>query len=78
MDPAGQSPHGGSRTASGSIGEPRWPMAIAVLATGALHAVLYPELRSLPAALLGDSAWASQLVSGSAIWLTNVIAFALW
>ena len=53
-------------------------MAIAVLATGALHAVLYPELRSLPAALLGDSAWAYQLVSGSAIWLTNVIAFALW
>ena len=142
MDPAGQSRHGGSRTGSGSIGEPRWPMAIAVLATGALHAVLYPELRSLPAALLGDSAWAYLvvvavllgvliigdpgridrgirwlrvltvamitvismdtavvsirlvsailhsrsftedanilLVSGSAIWLTNVIAFALW
>jgi len=130
------------RTRAGDIGEPRWPMALAALATGALHAALYPQLRSLPPELLGDSRWAylvgvaillgiliigdpgridrgarwlrvvtvtmialisadtivvsirlvsaimrtlpftedanTLLISGSAIWLTNVIAFALW
>ncbi len=37
--------------------EPRWPMALAVVATGALHAALPSELRSLPPELLGDSRW---------------------
>jgi len=117
-------------------------MAVAVLATGVLHALLAPELRALPSVLLGDSRWAylvvvaillgilivgdpgridrsaqwlrvvtitmialisvdtvvvsvrlvssilrtlpftedpnTLLISGGAIWLTNVIAFALW
>ena len=123
-------------------GEPRWPMALAVLVAGALHAALPTELRQLPPELLGDSRWwylvvvavllgalivgdpgridkespalramtiflillisadnlveggrlivsilstrpftqdANQLlIAGGAIWLSNVIAFALW
>jgi hypothetical protein len=39
------------------VGEPRWPMALAVLAAGALHAVLPTQLRQLPPELLGDSRW---------------------
>jgi uncharacterized membrane protein len=35
----------------GRLGEPRWPMAIAVVATGLLRAALPPELRN------GDAAW---------------------
>jgi len=33
------------------VGEPRWPMALAVVATGVLRAVLPPELRN------GDARW---------------------
>ena len=33
------------------VGEPRWPMALAVLATGLLRATLPPELRN------GDARW---------------------
>jgi len=122
--------------AKGDTGEPRWPMALAVLATGVLRAALPSQLRA------GDSRWLSLvviavllvvlivgdpghidrdtrwlrittgsliglisavnataavrliasilstqpftndanklLVSGGAIWLTNVIAFGLW
>lgn len=49
----------GDRHRSGTVplGEPRWPMALAVLAAGALHAVLPTELRALPPELLGDSRW---------------------
>jgi hypothetical protein len=47
--------HSGLR--QGVVGEPRWPMALAVLAAGALHAVLPTELRALPPELLGDSRW---------------------
>jgi uncharacterized membrane protein len=100
------------------LGEPRWPMAIAVVATGLLRAALPHELRN------GDAAWlfliivvgllanltsvliglisianadaAIRLVvgivnvssftqnakvllaSGASIWLSNIIAFALW
>jgi hypothetical protein len=122
--------------AADEVGEPRWPMALAVLATGVLRAALPPELRTgdarwlyllVVAVLLGvlvigdpgridrDKRWlriltgsliglisvvnASAavklvidildtakftdnahvlLVSGGAIWLTNVIAFGLW
>ena len=39
------------------IGEPRWPMALAVLTAGVLHGVLPTELRALPPELLGDSRW---------------------
>jgi len=39
------------------VGEPRWPMAVAVVTVGLLHAVLPTELRSLPPELLGDSRW---------------------
>jgi hypothetical protein len=39
------------------VGEPRWPMGLAVLVAGSLHAVLPTELRSLPPELLGDSRW---------------------
>jgi hypothetical protein len=39
------------------IGEPRWPMALAVLTAGALHGVLPTELRALPPELLGDARW---------------------
>ena len=39
------------------IGEPRWPMALAVLVAGGLHAALPAELRQLPPELLGDSRW---------------------
>jgi hypothetical protein len=39
------------------IGEPRWPMALAVLVAGGLHAALPTELRQLPPELLGDSRW---------------------
>ena len=35
----------------GRLGEPRWPMAVAVVATGLLRAALPPELRN------GDAAW---------------------
>jgi hypothetical protein len=41
----------------GTLGEPRWPMALAALTAGALHAALPTELRSLPPELLGDSRW---------------------
>jgi hypothetical protein len=96
------------------LGEPRWPMALAVVATGLLRATLPHQLRN------GDAAWlflvlvvgllavliglisvanadaAVRLVvgildvssftqdakvllaSGAAIWLSNIIAFALW
>lgn len=141
-DPADDKHPPDDRTRVRDIGEPRLPMALAVLATGALHAALSPELRSLPPELLGDSRWAylvvvaillvilivgdpgridrgsrwlrvvtvtlvvlisidtivvsirlvsaimralpftenanTLLISGAAIWLTNVIAFALW
>ena len=129
------------RQGEGDTGEPRWPMALAVLATGLLRAALPPELRSgdfrwlylaVVAVLLGlliigdpgridrDRRWLRVttvsliglmsaanavaavklvidildttqyetskftnnahilLVSGGAIWLTNVIAFGLW
>jgi hypothetical protein len=46
------------------IGEPRWPMAIAVLAAGGLHAALPAELRQLPPELLGDSRWWYLVVVG--------------
>ena len=39
------------RRPAGDSGEPRWPMALAVLATGLLRAALPPELRA------GDSRW---------------------
>lgn len=39
------------RTAIGDTGEPRWPMALAVLATGVLRAALPSQLRA------GDSRW---------------------
>ncbi len=125
-----------------ATGEPRWPMALAVLVAGALHAALPTPLRQLPPELLGDARWwyllavavllgalmagdpgridkqsnwlramtiflivvisadnlvqggrlvvsilstrpftqdANQLlIAGGAIWLSNVIAFALW
>ncbi len=125
----------GDRT-PGDTGEPRWPMAAAVLATGLLRAFLPSQLRAgdsrwlyliVIAALLGilvigdpgridrDKRWLRLttgslialisvvnataaiklvvnildtanftnnahvlLVSGAAIWLTNVIAFGLW
>lgn len=120
---------------SPDVGEPRWPMALAVVAAGALHATLPPQLRVvdipwlIPAVILAlltalmiadpgridrQSGWlrvltdvliasitvangwaavklvagilsTSQfdnatvlLASGAALWLTNVIAFALW
>ena len=129
------------RRPRGELGEPRWPMALAVLATGFLRAALPPELRAgdsrwlylvVIAVLLGvliigdpgridrDKRWLRAttfsligvisaanaiaavklvidildttqyqpgrftnnahilLVSGGAIWLTNVIAFGLW
>ncbi len=125
-----------------AVGEPRWPMGLAVLVAGALHAALPVPLRQLPPELLGDARWwylvvvtvllgilmvgdpgridkqsgwlramtiflivvisadnlvqggrlvvsilstrpftqnANQLlIAGGAIWLSNVIAFALW
>jgi hypothetical protein len=54
---AGQGPNEGARKRRAKIGEPRWPMALAVLAAGGLHAVLPTELRALPPELLGDSRW---------------------
>jgi hypothetical protein len=48
---------GATRPRHGDIGEPRWPMALAVLTAGALHGVLPTELRSLPPELLGDARW---------------------
>jgi hypothetical protein len=51
--PAGRSDSG----KRGTLGEPRWPMALATLTAGALHAALPTELRSLPPYLLGDSRW---------------------
>jgi len=117
-------------------GEPRWPMALAVIATGLLRATLPPQLRNgdaawlflvllivlLAALIIGDPGridrdrpWLHNLTSvmiglitvanagaavrlvvgivdvsnftqnakvllasGAAIWLTNIIAFALW
>ena len=48
----------GKNSAPGAgVGEPRWPMALAVLVAGALHAVLPTQLRQLPPELLGDSRW---------------------
>ncbi|MHB1518055.1 MAG: hypothetical protein ACYDDZ_08015 [Acidimicrobiales bacterium] len=137
----GQS-RGSGRIGRNAIGEPRWPMALAVLVAGLLHAVLPTEIRRLPPELLGDSRWwylvvvtvllallvigdpgsidhdtpwlrlltvalivlisadnaleagrlvvsvvstspfthdaRKLLVAGGAIWLSNVIAFALW
>ncbi len=122
--------------AADDVGEPRWPMALAVLATGFLRAALPKELRAgdsrwlylvVVAALLGvliigdpgridrEVRWLriatvsliglitavnataavrliasilstqpfttdanKLLISGGAIWLTNVIAFGLW
>jgi hypothetical protein len=124
------------RSATGATGEPRWPMALAVLATGVLRAGLPSQLRAgdsrwlyliviavlLVVLIIGDpgridrdtrwlrimtgsliglisavnataavrliaSILSTQpftndanelLVSGGAIWLTNVIAFGLW
>jgi hypothetical protein len=138
-DPAPHHPRAGAalrRTGSGDLGESRWPMAVAVLATGLLRAALPDQLRAgdsrwlylvVVAVLLGvliigdpgridrDVRWlrvttvsliglitlvnasaavrlivsilsvkpftndANQLlVSGGAIWLSNVIAFGLW
>lgn len=117
-------------------GEPRWPMALAVLTAGALRALLPPELRTgdarwifptilvvllavlvigdpgridrdkpwlrvvtssliglisvvnatavvrLAAGIIGGAAFTDSadvlLASGAAVWLTNVLAFALW
>jgi hypothetical protein len=50
-------PGGEDATQGRGVGEPRWPMALAVLAAGALHAVLPTQLRQLPPELLGDSRW---------------------
>ena len=47
---------------SDNLGEARWPMALAVLAVGFLHAVLPAELRTLPPELGGDSRWVYGLV----------------
>ena len=41
----------GPATPSGRLGEPRWPMAVAVLATGLLRAALPHQLRD------GEAAW---------------------
>lgn len=135
-------PQTGRRSGGPRLGEARWPMGLAVLTAGALHAALPTEIRRLPPELLGDSRWwyfvavagllavliiadpgridrtspalrfvgvtlvvvisadnaveATRLVSsilstrpftqdanklliaGGAIWLSNVIAFALW
>jgi hypothetical protein len=129
-------PTGTGRKAPGDTGEPRWPMAAAVLATGVLRAALPEQLRAgdsrwlyliVITVLLGilvigdpgridrDKRWLRLmtgsliglislvnataavklvvnildtaqftnnahvlLVSGGAIWLTNVIAFGLW
>ena len=118
------------------VGEPRWPMALAVIATGLLRATLPPQLRNgdaawvlvalevvlLVALIIGDPGridrdrpWLRNLTNvviglitlanagaairlvvgivdvssftqnaktllaaGAAIWLTNIIAFALW
>jgi uncharacterized membrane protein len=118
------------------VGEPRWPMALAVIATGLLRATLPPQLRNgdaawvltvllvilLVALIVGDPGridrdrpWLHNLTSviigiitlanagaairlvvgivdvsnftqnaktllaaGAAIWLTNIIVFALW
>ena len=139
--PVEPEPHDPLRRPRGELGEPRWPMALAVLATGFLRAALPPELRAgdsrwlylvVVAVLLGvlivgdpgridrDKRWLRVttvsliglisaanaiaavklvidildttqyepakftnnahilLVSGGAIWLTNVIAFGLW
>jgi uncharacterized membrane protein len=132
--PAEQRPTQKERTAG--LGEPRWPMAIAVVATGLLRAALPHELRNGDAAwlflvlvvvllavlIIGDPGridrdrpWLHNLTSvliglisvanadaavrlvigiidvssftqdakvllasGAAIWLSNIIAFALW
>ena len=126
---------GNERDQMPSVGEPRWPMALAVIAAGALHATLPPQIRvfdvpwlipafilallavltigdpgridrqsvwlrvltdvliafitvvngwsavRLVAGILGTSEFDNAtvlLASGAALWLTNVIAFALW
>ncbi len=132
--PTGPEPLSGEQKAG--AGEPRWPMALAVIATGVLRATLPHQLRNGDAAwlflvllvvLLGaliigdpgridrDRPWLHNLTSvliglitianadaavrlvigivdvstftqdakvllasGAAIWLTNIIAFALW
>ena len=53
----GDIPGAADRRKGGDTGEPRWPMALAVLTAGALHGVLPTELRSLPPELLGDARW---------------------
>ncbi len=50
-------PGAARQTKRGDIGEPRWPMALAVLTAGVLHGVLPTELRQLPPELLGDARW---------------------
>jgi hypothetical protein len=57
MEPSASDTHGEPRRQPDEIGEPRWPMALAVLVAGGLHAVLPTELRALPPELLGDSRW---------------------
>jgi hypothetical protein len=54
--PKGPAPDKADRQRT-DIGEPRWPMAVAVLTAGALHGVLPTELRALPPELLGDARW---------------------
>ena len=49
------------------VGEPRWPMALAVIATGLLRATLPPQLRNGDAAwVLTSSSWCSWWRSSSA------------
>src|SRR6202042_1683173 len=57
MEPSATDPDREQRRRPREIGEPRWPMALAVLVAGGLHAVLPTELRMLPPELLGDSRW---------------------
>jgi hypothetical protein len=57
MEPPASRPDREQRRQQEEIGEPRWPMALAVLVAGGLHAVLPTELRALPPELLGDSRW---------------------
>jgi hypothetical protein len=57
MEPSASDTHGEPRRQPDEIGEPRWPMALAVLVAGGLHAVLPNQLRMLPPELLGDSRW---------------------
>jgi hypothetical protein len=72
-------------------GEFRWPMAMAVLLTGLLRMTLPAQLRLnearpvlfvvllvLVAVLILADQPRTLLAAGGAIWLTNVLAFALW